>query len=218
VYLDADRFDSVSSPASLPASDLVWNGPDFPMNAEQRKLLVEYLMERISYGSFVEQSGIDPPSEPGFAEVALREAIVSRDAGALEYALTLCFRFKLETRDVALILAELLVQPWHHSHEDIALTLQDLRVAETADALAAAALMKHPYLDNVYENNVFARKCIWALADIGTPEARRHLESLSLCVDPEIASYAQRRLDYWHEELDRKGYNWDGVEWGVGDS
>lgn len=207
---------AVSSPASVPAWDVAWNGPDFSMNAEQRKLLVDYLMGRISYGSFLEQSGVDPASEPGFVEVALREAMVAHDAVALDYALSLFFRFEPITVEVALILAELVVQPWHHSHQNIALALQDLRAAETADALAAAALMKPDYLD-FDDSHAFARKCTWALADIGTPKARRHLESLSRCVDPEIASYAQRRLDYWHEELDRKGYNWDGVEWGIDD-
>jgi hypothetical protein len=35
--------------------------------------------------------------------------------------------------------------------------------------------------------------------------AREHLERLSQVEDTEIASYAQRRLDRWAREQDRKG-------------
>ena len=82
--------------------------------------------------------------------------------------------------------------------------LQDLCVPETADALATAALIKHEYLE--YDNSyAFARKCTWALADIGTPQALANLEYLAQTSDPDVAAYAQKRLDNWEHELHRKG-------------
>lgn len=73
----------------------------------------------------------------------------------------------------------------------------------TVDALARAAVMKHDYLA-YNDSHAFARKCTWALGDIGTPEARAHLEKLAGADDPEIGAYARKRLDRWDDELSRK--------------
>jgi hypothetical protein len=50
-----------------------------------------------------------------------------------------------------------------------------------------------------------ARKCTWALADIGTPEAHAKLQLLAKNENPMIAQYAQKRLDGWEREMSRKG-------------
>jgi hypothetical protein len=63
--------------------------------------------------------------------------------------------------------------------------------------------MKHDHL--AYDDrHALARKCTWALADIGTPAARAHLEGIAHRGDPELAVYAQERLANWESELDRK--------------
>jgi hypothetical protein len=80
-----------------------------------------------------------------------------------------------------------------------------LRDPSTADALAEAASMKHEYLDQLDDGHAFIRKCTWALADIGSPKARRHLERFAQAADPVVAGYAQKRLDQWEQELGRKG-------------
>ncbi|MFO0828315.1 MAG: SseB family protein [Phycisphaerales bacterium] len=93
---------------------------------------------------------------------------------------------------------------WHHLHEDIVRSLQLLKHAPAVDVLAAAALTKHEYL--AYDNSyALARKCTWALADIGTDAAREKLAALSRCTDATIAGYAQKRLDRWDHERGRKG-------------
>ena len=112
--------------------------------------------------------------------------------------------FGVLTADLGPVLAELLLLPWHQQHEDIAQTLQKLRVPSTVDALAKAALVKYDHLA-YNDSHAFARKCTWALADIGTLEARGHLERLARAEDSEIAAYAQKRLDNWEAELHRKG-------------
>lgn len=92
----------------------------------------------------------------------------------------------------------------HYRHEDVARWLQDLRDPRAVDALHAAALTKYEYL--AYDDShAFARKCTWALADIGTPAAQDALGLLAACDDPEIAGYAQKRLDGWVAEARRKG-------------
>lgn len=171
---------------------------------EQNDAIVELALNHLSVAEFVERTGLDPISRPEIVESELRGALASHDADAVTGALHLGFRFGLLPVDLAPLLAELLLQPWHHEHENIAGALQDMRVPATADALAQAALTKHDYL--AYDDShAFARKCTWALADIGTPEARTHLEHLARADDPEIAAYAQKRLDRWVDELSRKG-------------
>ncbi|HXA17832.1 MAG TPA: hypothetical protein VN380_12620 [Thermoanaerobaculia bacterium] len=173
------------------------------MNAEQQAAVVDYMVGRLSYEDLVRRTGIDPVGQPGVAERELRAGLAARDAGTIECALLLAFRFELLTPDMASLLGLLLLEPWHQKHEDIAKILQELREPATADALAGAAVVKHDYL--AYDDShALARKCIWALADIGTPAAREHLERLSGNPDHEVAAYAQKRLDNWEQELPRK--------------
>jgi hypothetical protein len=82
--------------------------------------------------------------------------------------------------------------------------LQDLRVPETVEALARAAVIGFDYLE-YDDGHAFARKCCWALADIGTKEAYARLESLAAHPDATVAGYAQKRLDNRRDELARKG-------------
>jgi hypothetical protein len=174
------------------------------MTPAQRKLVVDHVLGRISYDDFAERAGLDPVSCPEIVESALRDALASQDADTVECALLLAFHFDLMTVDLAPLLAALLVLPWHRKHEDIARALQQLRTPATADALAQAALMKHDYL--AYDDSrALARKCTWALADIGSPQARVHLENLARVDDSKIAGYARKRLLNWDAELRRKG-------------
>jgi hypothetical protein len=174
------------------------------MTSDQQTLVINLILGRIPYDEFVSKTGLNPVADPGFADVVLREGLALRDGGTVECGLMLAFHFKLITPNVASLLAALLLEPWHHQHEDIARALQELRVPSTAGALARAALVKHQYLAHD-DSHALARKCTWALADIGSSEARAHLENLAQDADPEIAGYAQKRLDDWQRELNRKG-------------
>jgi hypothetical protein len=100
-------------------------------------------------------------------------------------------------------LVALLEAAWHREHEAIARALQDLAPHEAVAALEHAARAELPYLkhDGFYG---LARTCTWALADIGTPEAREALERLMKEAAPLVASYAHQRLMHWDEERHRK--------------
>lgn len=135
---------------------------------------------------------------------ALLRAIAARDPDAFDVALGSAYEVGLSP-DLAGLLAEALLMPWHMRHEDVARALQELRDPVAIDALFECALSHpHPYLD-YDEFFALARKCTWALADIGTPEAKERLQRLAACENPIIAAYAQKRLDHWDAELDRKG-------------
>lgn len=140
----------------------------------------------------------------------LTAAVATRDGAQVGCALMLAvdvLKLVVAGRvdiDVVPTLVELLLARWHTRHEDTALWLQQLRDPRAVDALFETAFSKFPHFehDNSY---ALARKCTWALADIGTPEARAKLEEIARRADEEIAGYAQRRLDHWDSELDRKG-------------
>lgn len=99
----------------------------------------------------------------------LESALSSRNPKQVEFAVNDAFPVLHSVHVPALIaLAE---APWHERHEDIVRALQILRSPEAVGALERTTLSNHEYLAN--DNNyALARKCTWALADIGTVEAK----------------------------------------------
>jgi hypothetical protein len=174
------------------------------MTPEQCDLVLSYMLERISYAEFVARSGMDPRGTPGFGVPLLREALASADSLVVECAILLNSLFEAWSGEHVPTLIELLAAPWHMKHEDVASILQGIRDPRSVEALYRAALVKLSYL--AYDDSqALARKCTWALADIGTPEARARLEALTTQEDEEVADCARRRLTRWDEELGRKG-------------
>lgn len=133
----------------------------------------------------------------------LDNALQLRDADEVERAIEDAYKSGLSVELVLPLLA-LLPETFHSRHEDIVGALQQLQDPRAVDAIYEAALVQHDYLD--YDENFgLARKCSWALADIGTTRARFRLQMLAQNSNLLIAAYAQKRLDNWNRELDRKG-------------
>ncbi len=91
---------------------------------------------------------------------------------------------------------------WHSLHDRIASGFQTRRHPSTAKFL-------YDQISNnripEFEYKPVSRKCVWALADIGTLEAKQYLKTLSESDDSIIRQYAQKRLANWEGELNRKG-------------
>ena len=134
----------------------------------------------------------------------LYDAIEAKDAEQVEIALHKCFGSSF-SRDYTPALIELLGKSWHNRHEDIVSVLQGLKDPRAVDALYDEAHSEYEYLnyDDCYG---LARKCTWALADIGTPEAKAKLQQLAQESNQFVAEYAQKRMDNWEEEKSRKGH------------
>src|SRR3989339_581243 len=107
----------------------------------------------------------------------LKAATAAKEPDRVEICLREAFDLGLDPAMVPLLI-ELLNISWHFRHEDIVSALQQLKHPQSIDALYKAALTTYEYLD--YDDSFsLARKCTWALADIGTVEAKEALISLS---------------------------------------
>jgi len=97
----------------------------------------------------------------------------------------------------AVSLSRLLLEESHELHEEIVFELGLIGDPCAIDAIARAVRIPFGYLiawDNLHE---FQRKCAYALARIGTPEARTALESLASEADPFLKEYGEEGLQHW---------------------
>jgi hypothetical protein len=147
------------------------------MDTAKKRLIFSLAQGVLSEDSFITQFGANPRATPDIVLAELEQASADRSADSVQCALVLAFRFGL-SRKWAPVLCKLMEEDWHHSHEDIAEALQDIRVPSTVDYLYRAALRKHDYLAH-NDSESLAVKCIWALHDIGTNEAVEKLKLLS---------------------------------------
>jgi hypothetical protein len=162
------------------------------MTPAQRKLISRYRPGSSSDEEFVAEFGVDPRQDRDFVPSELRDAMANQMPGDLEDAMYLAFRFDL-SRSWAPLLAQLLEEEWHTSHEDLAEALQDIREPSTVEALFYTAQKRLPYLayDAAF---ALAVKCIWALHDIGTDAAIEKLGHLASSEAPPIRAAAKERL------------------------
>ena len=140
-------------------------------------------------------------SDEARALQALANVIENKDADSVEDALGAAFAF--ESPAFVPLLIELIRLPWHRQHEEIARLFQVLKDPRAIDALHETAFVRLEYL--AYDEFFgLARKCTWALADIGTADAKAKLVALTKVENPLIVGYAQKRLDQWEDERHRK--------------
>ena len=91
---------------------------------------------------------------------------------------------------------------WHTTHDNIASGFQ------TRSHPATAKFLYEQIISNKipeFDYKPVSRKCVWALADIGTKEAKNYLQNLSNTEDIIIKDFAVKRLVNWEKESGRKG-------------
>lgn len=133
----------------------------------------------------------------------LQDAMDAKDQRLLNQALSAFFYE--QTTSIVPLLCQLIVEDWHEEHEDVALILQQTKSPMAVESLKRAAQLRFDYLlqwNNLHE---FQRKCTWALADIGTSQAKEALQHLRSSTDQMLASYAEERVERWDVEASRKG-------------
>lgn len=174
------------------------------MSPDQKQLIIDFAINKISKDQFLKSFPVNPEMDKSYIPQALDEALLTKDKDEVECAILLGDEFGF-SEECGPVLCKLLMEDWHIEHEDIVSVFQfKLKDPGAVDNLYRTAFARFPYLD--YDEFFgLARKCTWALADIGTPEAQVKLQELARCENGIIAGYAQERLDHWQDELSRKG-------------
>lgn len=99
--------------------------------------------------------------------------------------------------EVAPLLAQILLEDWHDSHEDIVLELGLIGNPTVVDAIASAAKTKFLTLVEWGNLHEFQRKCAYALARIGTAESRMALEDMIRSEDAYLRQVGTECLARW---------------------
>ena len=133
----------------------------------------------------------------------IRTALLSREPYEVEKSLMPLYQLS-EIGEFINDLIELLNEGFHFKHEDIVRLFQEAKDPRTCQILKETTFKKFGYL-NYDDSFGLARKCIWALADIGTSEAKNFLKEISETSNDIISKYATKRLENWDNELQRKG-------------
>lgn len=90
----------------------------------------------------------------------------------------------------------------HNLHDSLASDFQTMRNPATSKFLYEMVIQNEiPEFDY----RPVSRKCVWALADIGTDESKSYLEKIYESNNEIIKDFARKRLERWDTELKRKG-------------
>lgn len=142
------------------------------------KLIMDLLLDRIPESEFLAKSGLEKESIPALSKKILTRALAEKDPDAADSGMFLLFRFGYGGQDFLSIFNALALEPWHREHEDIVFELGMIKDPSSVPVLAQTAVAKHKYLEN---DDAFAlgSKSIYALRNIGTPEAVEVLADLA---------------------------------------
>lgn len=162
------------------------------LNEQQHRLIMSFLRKEIGRAEFMRKFPLREDDLGRIALDVLTSALASKDESDVNYGMYLGFSlgFSVEHAET---LTRLLAEDWHSKHEDIASTLQELRWQGAVDVLYRTALKSYDYLsyDDSYALGV---KCIWALGDIGTPEALDKLRAISREGNRVLRANARKQL------------------------
>ena len=92
------------------------------------------------------------------------------------------------------LLALILLEDWHDSHEDIVFELGLIGIPSVVSAITAAAKTRFRSLVEWGNLPEFQRKCAYALARIGTDESRAALQEMANSPDVDMREYGQEGL------------------------
>jgi len=135
--------------------------------------------------------------------IKIKRFLAEKDSdGVYENAFSFVHTYE-EDEEILLLLCQLFESEWHKAHEDMARAFQYISNPITAETLFKVAFSDFEYI-RWNEYFPLQRKCTWALADIGTNDAKKYLEQIAKHANETIAEYATKRLVKWDFEFRRK--------------
>jgi|GEM_PF-3504471 len=102
---------------------------------------------------------------------------------------------------------KLMEETWHKIHEELVSGFQRKKDPEMARHLYKW-IIKETIPE--FDYKPVTRRCTWALADIGTDEAKYYLYKLTSFPNEYIQGFAHKRLKNWEREIRRKGQQKNG--------
>ncbi|MGN8244198.1 hypothetical protein ACTHAM_001098 [Cellulomonas soli] len=127
---------------------------------------------------------------PTLCRDLLAAAVAERSAVDVELTLIMSFTLGLD-RSALPALRELAREPWHGSHEDIAVLLEEVGGAEVVDDLEFLA-WAGPEFQNYDGSTSLAKKAAHGLERVATPEARAAISRLRHHHEQEIRDLVER--------------------------
>lgn len=144
------------------------------------------------FEQFYSQTGILINEE--FCLAQINKGLIEKDSETIDIFIQIGFMLGFTSKSLPIIF-ELLMSPYHHMHEDLAMLLKDINRPSNVDCLFNAAELQFDYLE--YDDTFqFGRKCIKALSAIGDANAIDKLKLLSASKIAKIAEYAKKELSY----------------------
>lgn len=123
----------------------------------------------------------------------LTNSINRKNEFELDLVLMLINHFDI-SENFDMILAPLLVQPWHHLHDRIATILEFDENEATIEYLFLGSLYRCDNLDYESDYCGFNKKCLYALAKIGTKRSIDYIKKVSSSNNPIISNHAKNLL------------------------
>lgn len=120
----------------------------------------------------------------------LKKNVENRDVKGLSNTLAVIYKDGADSDFTGLLLS-LLDEDWHTSEEDIVGILEIIKDPKSVDKLYDVAVNVPDYDDM----RALAKKCMWALSSINTPEAVEKLKLLRESNDPIIKENATFQLE-----------------------
>ena len=119
----------------------------------------------------------------------LNESISNKNESELDLLLMLLEHFDI-IKQFSLKIAELLIQPWHHFHDRIAGILEFNANEDIVEYLYKGSLYSCENLEYESDYCGFNRKCLYALAKIGTNESINYIKEVSKSGNTVVSKYA----------------------------
>lgn len=165
------------------------------MDKKYQSLIRLLSLGELSRGEFIAQYFENKAPNVAFFTKALDDHIQEKNGEAVEKDLALIAILGVDESVFIKQLCELLQEDWHCCHEDVAMSIKEIKSPLTVDCLYRASEKQFEYLD--YDDTFqFARKCIKALSSIGDENAIDKLRLLKKSKTPQIAAYALKELGY----------------------
>ena len=119
----------------------------------------------------------------------LNDAIFTKNELELDLLLMFLSHFQC-VNYYCITLSKLLIQSWHHFHDRIAGMLEFDADERIIEILRQAAMYRCDNLEYESDYCEFNRKCLYALARIGTQDAIKSIKDVSCVNNPIIAKHA----------------------------